>query len=51
MLAAAEAADAQEDETFGKDKRGDEMPDWASDKEKSGWRRSRRQWRALEGRP
>ena len=26
MLAAAEAADAQEDETFGKDKRGDEMP-------------------------
>jgi hypothetical protein len=34
MLAAAEAADAQEDETFGKDKRGDEMPDWASDKEK-----------------
>src|SRR4029078_4975838 len=27
-------ADAQEDETFGKDKRGDEMPDWASDKEK-----------------
>src|SRR5208282_6468419 len=34
MLAAAEAADAQEDETFGKDQRGDEMPDWASDKEK-----------------
>src|SRR6187397_2423705 len=34
MLAAAEAADAQEDETFGKDKRGDEMPDWASDKKK-----------------
>ena len=34
MLAAAEAADAQEDETFGKDKRGDEMPDWASDREK-----------------
>src|SRR6202023_284870 len=34
MLAAAEAADAQEDEIFGKDKRGDEMPDWASDKEK-----------------
>src|SRR6266851_3156818 len=29
MLAAAEAADAQEDETFGKDKRGDELPDWA----------------------
>ncbi|OWK25413.1 hypothetical protein AJ87_10625 [Rhizobium yanglingense] len=29
MLAAAEAADAEEDATFGKDKRGDEMPDWA----------------------
>ena len=35
MLAAAEAADVQEDEIFGKDKRGDEMPDWASDKAKS----------------
>src|SRR6267143_903871 len=34
MLAAAEAADTQEDETFGKDKRGDEMPDWAGDKQK-----------------
>ena len=34
MLAAAEAADAQEDETFGQDKRGDEMPDWAGDKQK-----------------
>ena len=34
MWAAAEAADAQEDETFGKDKRGDEMPDWAGDKAK-----------------
>ena len=33
MLAAAEAADVQEDEIFGKE-RGDEMPDWASDKEK-----------------
>ena len=31
---AAEAADVQEDEIFGKDKRGDEMPDWASAKEK-----------------
>jgi transposase len=30
MLAAAEAADAQEDETFGKDKRGDELPDWVA---------------------
>ena len=44
MLAAAEAADVQEDEIFGKDKRGDEMPDWASDREKR-WRRSRRRWR------
>src|SRR6202049_5061637 len=34
MLAAAEAADAQEDETFGKDRRGDELPDWAGDKAK-----------------
>src|SRR6267154_6591888 len=34
MLAAAEAADSQEDETFGKDKRGDEMPDWVGDKQK-----------------
>ena len=34
MLAAAEAADCEEDETFGKDKRGDEMPDWAGDKQK-----------------
>src|SRR6201987_6076732 len=34
MLAAAEAADSAEDETFGKDKRGDELPDWASDKQK-----------------
>src|ERR1700716_197500 len=33
MLAAAEAADAQEDETFGKDKRGDELPDWGGDKQ------------------
>src|ERR1700675_2452912 len=34
MLAAAEAADAEEDETFGKDKRGDELPDWVGDKQK-----------------
>src|SRR5712675_1405990 len=34
MLAAAEAADTQEDETFGKDKRGDELPDWVGDKAK-----------------
>src|SRR6266478_6212596 len=44
MLAAAEAADCEEDETFGKDKRGDEMPDWAGDK-RNGWRRSSRRWR------
>jgi hypothetical protein len=31
MLAAAEAADAGEDETFGKDKRGGELPDWVGD--------------------
>ena len=34
MPAAAEAADAEEDETFGKDRRGDELPDWAGDKQK-----------------
>jgi hypothetical protein len=34
MLAAAEAVDAQEDETFGQDKRGDELPDWTGDKQK-----------------
>jgi hypothetical protein len=32
-LAAAEAADAEEDELYG-DKRGDELPDWVADKEK-----------------
>ena len=31
-LAAAEAADAEEDELYG-DKRGDELPDWVADKE------------------
>src|SRR5260370_20106801 len=35
MLAAAEAADTHEDETFGKDKRGAGMPDWAGDKQKA----------------
>ena len=34
MLAAAEAADSEENGTFGKDKRGDEMPDWVGDKRK-----------------
>ena len=33
-LAAAEAADAEEDKAFGKDRRGDEMPAWIVDKEK-----------------
>jgi transposase len=33
-LAAAEAADAAEDAAFGRDKRGDELPDWVADKEK-----------------
>ena len=31
-LNAAEAADAAEDEAFGPDKRGDELPDWVADK-------------------
>ena len=34
MLAAAEAADAQDDETHGKTKIGDEMPNWVADKQK-----------------
>jgi transposase len=33
-LKAAEAVDAAEDEAFGPDKRGDEMPDWVADKQK-----------------
>lgn len=33
-LSAAEAADEEEDRTFGADKRGDEMPDWVVDKQK-----------------
>jgi transposase len=33
-LAAAEAADAEEDKVFGKDRRGDEMPGWVADKQK-----------------
>jgi transposase len=33
-LAAAEAADAEEDKAFGRDKRGDEMPAWIADKQK-----------------
>jgi transposase len=33
-LAAADATDAKEDRAFGKNKRGDEMPDWIADKEK-----------------
>jgi hypothetical protein len=33
-LAAAEAADAEEDEIYGRDKRGDELPDWVADKAK-----------------
>jgi len=33
-LNAAEAADAEEDKAFGRDKSGEEMPDWVVDKEK-----------------
>ena len=33
-FAKAEAADAAEDDEFGVDKRGDEMPDWMQDKQK-----------------
>jgi transposase len=31
---AAEAADAEEDKLYGRDKRGDELPDWVADKQK-----------------
>ena len=33
-FAAADAADAAEDEAFGSDKRGDELPGWVADKQK-----------------
>jgi len=33
-LSAAEAADAEEDKAFGRDKSGEEMPAWAADKKK-----------------
>jgi transposase len=33
-LASAEAADAEEDKLYGRDKRGDELPDWVADKQK-----------------
>ena len=33
-LAAAAAADAEEDKAFGADKRGDELPDWVANKQK-----------------
>jgi transposase len=33
-FAAAEAADAEEDKLYGRDKRGDELPDWVADKQK-----------------
>ena len=33
-LAAAEAADAEEDKAFGRDRTGEEMPDWVADKKR-----------------
>ena len=33
-LSAAEAADAEEDKLYGRDKTGDEMPDWVADKQR-----------------
>ncbi len=33
-MSAAEAADGREDEAFGRDKSGDELPDWVADKKK-----------------
>ena len=43
-LSAAEAADAEEDKAFGREKSGEEMPDWVADKT-SGPRRSGRRRR------
>ena len=34
-LSAAEAADAEEDKAFGRDKSGEEMPDWVADKKRA----------------
>ena len=33
-LSAAEAADAEEDKQYGRDKTGDEMPEWVADKKR-----------------
>jgi len=33
-FSAAEATDAEEDKLYGRDKRGDELPDWVADKQK-----------------
>ena len=33
-MSAAEALDAEEDKAFGRDKSGEEMPDWVADKKK-----------------
>jgi Transposase domain (DUF772) len=35
-LAAADAADSEEDKLYGSDKQGDEMPDWVADKKAGG---------------
>jgi len=45
-LAAAEAADAEEDKLHGKDRQGDELPDWAADKKTPCGENPRRQGRA-----
>src|SRR5271169_6244642 len=46
-LAAAEAADAEEDKLHGRDKTGDEMPEWVADKKQRAERirKSRPNWR------
>jgi hypothetical protein len=33
-LSAAEAADAEEDKLYGRDKTGEELPDWVADKQR-----------------
>ena len=52
-MSAAEASDAQEDETFGRDKSGDELPDWVADKKRRAEkiRAAQANWRPRRKRP
>ena len=52
-LSAAEAADAEEDRAFGRDKSGEELPKWVADKKKRAEKIGRRRpnWRPRRKRP